>query len=418
MTKPVVAHGRQPMTGRDPHEPHRVATTLELLFDLTFVVAISLCGAQLAHAIAAGHTGSGLVGFVFGMFGILWAWMNYSWFASAFDTDDWGVRIATLVQMVGVLVLGLGQAPLFASLEHGEADNRVLIGGYVIMRVAMVYLWLRVARESPEYSQKGHAYAAWIIVAQVIWVIQGLLDLPLVWAMATALTAIALEFVGLFWVQARVGGPSTPWHPHHITERYGLLVIITLGEVVLGTTTAVAALVDHNGWSVDAIVVAAAGIALAVGVWWVYFAVPWGSLLAHNPTKGFGFGYGHMPLYAAIAGIGAGLHVIAYVIDGEATIGTVGAVLAVAIPTALTTVGILAFASYMLPEGRSFHAVLAGLVVATLAVAVALAAAGMPLAWCLGVVVLSPWVAVLSFEVRGHQHLGRILAEHGVTKGH
>jgi low temperature requirement protein LtrA len=136
------------MLGRDPGESHRASTTLELLFDLTFVVAISLCGAQLAHAVAAGHTAVGIGGFAFAMFSILWAWMNYTWFVSAFDTDDWAMRLATLVQMVGVLVLGQGQAPLFASLEHGGADNRVIIAGYVIMRISMVALWLRVAREA------------------------------------------------------------------------------------------------------------------------------------------------------------------------------------------------------------------------------------------------------------------------------
>lgn len=97
------------MQGREPDEQHRVATPLELIFDLTFVVAISLCGSHLAQALAAGHVGGGILGFAFGMFGILWAWMGYTWFASAFDTDDWAMRIATLVQMVGVLVLGLGQ---------------------------------------------------------------------------------------------------------------------------------------------------------------------------------------------------------------------------------------------------------------------------------------------------------------------
>ncbi len=288
MTGSSIAHGRRPMRGREPGEAHRVATSLELLFDLTFVVAISLCGAQLAHAVAAGHGALGTLGFGFGMFGILWAWMNHTWFSSAFDTDDWAMRVATLVQMVGVLVLGLGQAPFFAPLEHGHADNRVIIGGYVIMRISMVYLWLRVAREAPEYAEKGRAYATWIVLAQLVWVALGIADLSLGWAIVGGSVGVLVEFLGLYCVQSRVGGPNTPWHPHHITERYGLLVIIALGEVVLGTTTAVGALVGRQGWSVDAMVVAVAGIALAVGIWWCYFAVPWGSLLAAAPKKGSG----------------------------------------------------------------------------------------------------------------------------------
>lgn len=102
------AHGLRRMTGRDPHERGRVATPLELLFDLTFVVAFSTAGNQMAHLFAAGNPGAGVFGFCFVTFGICWAWINYSWFASAFDTDDWLYRLLTMVQMIGVVVFALG----------------------------------------------------------------------------------------------------------------------------------------------------------------------------------------------------------------------------------------------------------------------------------------------------------------------
>jgi low temperature requirement protein LtrA len=84
------------MSGRDPHERHRGATPLELLYDLTFVVAFVQAGNQLAHLLAEGHVGAGLAGFTIDVFAICWAWMNYSWFASAYDNDDWAFRVATM----------------------------------------------------------------------------------------------------------------------------------------------------------------------------------------------------------------------------------------------------------------------------------------------------------------------------------
>jgi low temperature requirement protein LtrA len=66
------------MSGRDPHEPHRVATPLELLFDLTFVIAFGVAASQLAHMLASGHVGAGLAGFVFATFSVCWAWINFS----------------------------------------------------------------------------------------------------------------------------------------------------------------------------------------------------------------------------------------------------------------------------------------------------------------------------------------------------
>jgi low temperature requirement protein LtrA len=133
------AHHLIRMTGRDTEEQHRVATPLELLFDLTFVVALSFAGNELAHSVSAGHLGVGLTGFGFAMFAVCWTWINFTWFASAFDTDDWVFRLATMVQMLGVLILALGIGPMFASLDHGEhVDNSVIVLGHVVMRVAMV----------------------------------------------------------------------------------------------------------------------------------------------------------------------------------------------------------------------------------------------------------------------------------------
>src|SRR2546425_10560881 len=83
------------MTGRDPNEAHRVATSLELLFDLTFATCFSLAASQFAHALADGHYASALFGYAFASFAICWAWMNVSWFSSAYDTDDWIVRVVT-----------------------------------------------------------------------------------------------------------------------------------------------------------------------------------------------------------------------------------------------------------------------------------------------------------------------------------
>lgn len=43
------------LTARGRDEAHRVASPLELFFDLCFVVAIAQAGVALVHAIAEGH---------------------------------------------------------------------------------------------------------------------------------------------------------------------------------------------------------------------------------------------------------------------------------------------------------------------------------------------------------------------------
>src|SRR5919202_1481082 len=131
-----------------------------------------------------------------------------------------------------------------------------------------------------------------ISVAQTGWVALTIADLSVAATFASFIPLIALELTGPFIAERKAG---TPWHPHHIAERYGLLVIITLGEVILGTVASLNAVVHGEaGWTVDAALVTIAGVGLAFGSWWMYFAVPWAVPLAHHRERAFAFGYGHL----------------------------------------------------------------------------------------------------------------------------
>ncbi|MET3174368.1 UNVERIFIED_ORG: low temperature requirement protein LtrA [Arthrobacter sp. UYCu721] len=110
-----------------------------------------MAGSQFAHEIAEAHFAAGLLGFSFAMFAVIWAWINFTWFASAYDTDDWVFRVVTMAQIVGVLILAMGIEPMFRSLVEGvQVDNRVIVGGYVLMRLALVAQWVRASRQDPD----------------------------------------------------------------------------------------------------------------------------------------------------------------------------------------------------------------------------------------------------------------------------
>ncbi len=109
-------HHRRKIFGRDPHEDHRVATPLELLFDLTFVIAFGAAALQLAHGIATGHDFTALAGFGLASFAICRAWINFARFAAAHDTDDWVMRLATVVPMIAVVVIVVIAAMSIVSL--------------------------------------------------------------------------------------------------------------------------------------------------------------------------------------------------------------------------------------------------------------------------------------------------------------
>ena len=133
------------MSGRDATEAHRASSPLELLFDLTFVVAVALLVGEFAAAIADGDGLASIPAFLSVFFAIWWAWMNFTWFSSAYDTDDVFFRLLTVVQMGGVLVLAAGVPRAF-----DEGDFLVVTIGYVIMRLGLVAQWVRAAIEHPE----------------------------------------------------------------------------------------------------------------------------------------------------------------------------------------------------------------------------------------------------------------------------
>ncbi|MET9897952.1 low temperature requirement protein A [Streptomyces sp. NPDC006446] len=320
--------GRRPlrrMTARGRDEAHRVASPLELLFDLCFVVAIAQAGAQLVHAVAEGHAGEGILDYAMIFFAIWWAWMNFSWFASAYDNDDVLYRVVTLVQIAGVLVLAAGVSQAFAS--H---DFLVVWLGYAIMRFAMIAQWLRVAR-STEGAERTMAlrYAGGVLLCQVGWL--GLLIAPepgRPWVFLVV--AVAELCVPVFAEKAF----TTSWHPHHISERYGLFTIIVLGETIAAATVAVKSAVDEHDALGELLPIAAGGLLIVFSAWWIYFVVP---IHGHLRSSGQAFlwGYGHYLIFASAAAIGAGLEVAVEQTVGKAHISTLSASAAVTLPTAL-----------------------------------------------------------------------------------
>jgi len=206
-----------------------VATPLELFFDLCFVVAVAAVSDRLHHALVEDEVGHGLIGYLLVFFGIWWAWMNFTWFSSAYDTDDIAYRLTTFVQITGVLILAAGVPRAF-----DNKDFTVVVAGYVVMRVGLITQWLRAARGDRRGRKTALRFATGVAACQVGWV--ALLFVPESWLVPLFLVFAAAELAVPVWAE-RAG--NTPWHPHHIAERYGLFTLIVLGETVLSATTAV-----------------------------------------------------------------------------------------------------------------------------------------------------------------------------------
>jgi len=292
----MIASLRRPLPPRDPHEAHRVASPLELFTDLCYVVAIAQAALTLEHEIAEGHATNGLVWFAASFFAIFWAWLNFVWFNSAYDPDDTIHRVLTLLQIFGSLVLAAGVPDIF---EH---DFTLGVTGYVIMRIGLVLMWLRAAAGHPERRSTAIRYAGGLVAVQIGWVVALLVtggDLP-IWLFVVL---AALDFAVPVWAEA---AGTTPWHPHHIAERYGLFFIIVLGETILSVTLALRVAFAEQDPPVELWYVVAGGVLVTFCAWWLYFARENADILTGNDI-GFVWGFGHYVIFGAAAAVGAGL---------------------------------------------------------------------------------------------------------------
>ena len=322
---PYVPYGTwfRVMTVRDPTEPHRSATPLELLFDLCFVVAIAQVAAQLHHAESSGQAATGVVSYGAVFFAIWWAWMGFTWFASAYDIDDAPYRLAAMVQIAGVLVLASGVPRAFT--EH---DFTIPVVGYTTMRLGLVSLWLRAARANPGRRRTTLRYAAGIVTSQCGWI--GWLFLPEGWHMPLFPVFCLFDMAIPIWAEV-VG--QTAWHPHHIAERYGLFTLIVLGESVLAATIAVQEALDSREATGGLYTVAAGGLLIVFSMWWLYFAKPSASFLTPNRAA-FTWGYGHYLIFGSAAAVGAGLAVNVDHATHHSGISNAAAGAAVSVPVA------------------------------------------------------------------------------------
>ncbi|MDQ0644085.1 low temperature requirement protein LtrA [Microbacterium murale] len=317
------------MLPRDPHQPHRAASMLELFFDLVFVVAVSIASAELHHALAEGDILHGITSYAMVFFAIWWAWMNFTWFATSYDTDDWLYRVLTIVQMGGVLVLAAGVPNAFS-----QGDFTIAVIGYVIMRIAMIAQWLRASRHSGPIRSATRRYALGIAFAQVLWV--GFLFLPAeVRVPAFVLFALVEISIPVFAEYRQ----QTPWHPHHITERYGLFTLIVLGESLLASANAIIEAL-HEAESLGPLIsIAVLTLVVTASLWWIYFWPPHHRAIASFASS-LRYGYTHYFVFAAAAAFSAGIEVEIDVLTSHSELGATAAALAVTVPIAVFLLGI------------------------------------------------------------------------------
>ena len=114
-------------------------TTLELFFDLVFVLALTQCTALMA----ADPTWHGLVRGLLVLAVLWWAWVGYAWLTSVVDPEEGAVRLAIFVAMAAFLVAALERPDAFGD------DALAFACAYAVVRVAHIWLFVIASRDDP-----------------------------------------------------------------------------------------------------------------------------------------------------------------------------------------------------------------------------------------------------------------------------
>lgn len=342
---------------RDHRVEERPSTPLELLFDLCFVVAVAFLAAELHHGVAEAHGWEAIGVYALLFVPVWWAWMSYTWYATAFSHDDGVTRMLTFAQMGGILAVA-------AAIPSAAEGHLVPFAtAYALMRLPLILQWVRSGIVDPGHRGFAFTYAAGSIIAQVLW-----LAGALVGAVAGLVIFVIALGVELATPIAAVGRtPDRVFHPRHIAERYGLFTIIVLGETILAVSTGLSEVIEDGLLEADVLLAVFAALLLAAAVWWIYFATLSTDALERNRAAAFGWGYGHYVIFAAVAAMGAGIRAELDVVSGHGHPAIPSGAAVVAGAAALTLGALAALARVADPASRISHLVVAGVLLAGLA---------------------------------------------------
>jgi low temperature requirement protein LtrA len=316
----------RPMVARDLEEEHRSSSPLELLFDLCFAVAVSQAAGELRRGLLLGQYAHSVGAYLLVFFSIWWAWMNFTWFASAYATDDVPYRWNVFIQIAGVLTLAAGVPRAF---EH--RDFAIVVIGYVVMRIGLIPQWLRAARHAdPPHRRTALQFASGVTVVQIGWVAAQWMPARL-WFCAWCIL-VPVELAVPIWAEHTA---MTPWHPRHIVDRYGSFTLIVLGEGILSSTVAIQSAFDAGHVTVGLASIVVGGLLLVFSMWWLYFDRPVHSMLRTGRSFAFLWGYGHLGIFSSVAAVGAGLQVAIERATGHTDVSPVLPGIAVACPVAV-----------------------------------------------------------------------------------
>ena len=294
---------RRPMLREDDDEVRR-ATWLELFVDLMFVAIIS----ALSRALSVEISPVGVARYVLVFLPAWWIWLGLTVYNDRLDTDDVSHRVAFFA-----IMLALGGMAVSARTFFG-AGFAVFALSYAAARFVIIVLWLRGGLHNPRLRPLVTRYAVGFTIAAAMWLVAIFVPWPA--RLIVVVLAIMVDF-GTPATTMRIQSDLPSLSRSHLPERFGLFILIVLGESVIAVEQAVGN--DFLRGSLAHISAGPATLALAFVLWWLYF-----DHVAENPPLPSALAtlvwtYPHLALVLALGAMGASVQAYVTVLSADPT---------------------------------------------------------------------------------------------------
>lgn len=326
---------RRPLLREDDDEARR-ASWLELFVDLMFVAIIS----ALSRALALDISLAGVASYILVFLPAWWIWLGLTVYNDRLDTDDVSHRVSFFAIMVALGGMAVSARTFFGSGFY------IFALSYAAARLVIIVLWLRGGVHNPRLRPLVTRYAVGFTIAALLWLVA--MAVPWPGRLLVVILAIMVDF----------GTPTTTMHVQsglprlsrsHLPERFGIFVLIVLGESVISVEQAVGN--DFLRGSLAHVSAGPATLALAFVLWWLYF-----DHVAENPPLPSSLAtllwtYPHLVLVLALGAMGASVQAYVSVLAANPAAATMLMCFSVGIGYAM--IGVLEFMTE--PSAEQVH---------------------------------------------------------------
>ncbi len=270
---------------------HRV-TWLELFYDLVFVVTIS----QLTHHLADDVSLKGIATFIFLFIPVWWAWIGMTFYSDRFETHDISQRLFTFLSIIGV-------ASLAYHIPHALSTTTTgFVLSYSFIRIILAVLWIRAGYYNKPFRPYAKRYGTGLLLSISLWLFSLQFSGPTQWAFWGI--GLAIEYMTPLTTKNIKKRLPSQNNSGHLPERFGLFMIIVLGESIVGIVQGLNSIsfIDYS-----TLISFILGISFIFMVWWMYFDHINERKMKAGAWYLTGWSYGHLPLVMSIGALGAGI---------------------------------------------------------------------------------------------------------------